>query len=79
MQEWKFAVDSCGNCGISLAKKKPVDVTQVTTYTLAAPDDPVVYAARCPKCHRYNVVTEKGATSEPEPVAEPEPEPEPEP
>ena len=42
-------------------------------------DDPVVYAARCPKCHGYNVVTEKGAPSEaepPEPEAEPEAEPE---
>jgi len=77
MKEWKFEVDRCDNCGVSLAKKKPSDVTRVTTDIQAAPDDPVVYAARCPKCDRYNVVVETGSTSEPEPGAEPPAEPEP--
>lgn len=68
MTDWRFTVDKCGNCGASLARKKPADVELVTTRVAAEPDAPDVYAAPCPQCQRYNPVVEKGTAVEVEPT-----------
>lgn len=68
----KFIPSVCGKCGASLAKKKPKDVELMATRRSFEEPFPDRYAAKCPFCGDYNLVTAPSLKPEPEVVTEPE-------
>jgi len=76
MSEWYFASQTCSTCKESLPTEKVANPVLVTTPVVSEPDAPKVYADRCPKCHRFNLLA---AWTAPEPAEPPVTEEEPPP